>query len=366
MLLPFKSRIYPVVVYGSLLFFALCTRPAIAPAETGVPVKLVVGAMDFPPFTYKSASGVWEGLSIELVQAVARELNTEIELREFSRTDQFEKALTTGEIDLAAVAAITEHLESVVDFSNPYYRSGAAIAVKTAGGGNKMLLLADHLFSVTALKVIVSLGLLWVLAGSLVWLFERRRHLDMFSGSFWPGLGNGIWWAAVTMTTVGYGDKAPRTVGGRIIAIIWMFASIVLISSFTATVATTFTIDELKNKVRGFNDLPNVRVGTLAHSQFLEHMADYGIAATPYEKISTGLQALAADKIDAFVHDEALLKHLIRTRYPGTLQVLPDTSRHYYFGMALPFGCEWREPFNQALLKVMNRKDWRMLLERKH
>ena len=97
--------------------------------------------------------------------------------------------------------------------------------------------------------------------------FEGRRNRDMFGAGAIKGIGHGIWWAAVTMTTVGYGDKAPQTLGGRIVAIIWMFASIILISSFTASITTSLTISELSGKVRGSRDLPTVRVGSVAQSE---------------------------------------------------------------------------------------------------
>ena len=37
---------------------------------------------------------------------------------------------------------------------------------------------------------------------------------------------DGVWWAIVAVTTVGYGDTYPETDAGRIIAIIVMFAGI--------------------------------------------------------------------------------------------------------------------------------------------
>ena len=185
----------------------------------------------------------------------------------------------------------------------------------------------------------------------------------MFGDRIVKGLGHGIWWAVVTMTTVGYGDKAPKTFGGRVVAIFWMFASIILISSFTAAITTTMTVGELRGKVRGFNDLYNVRTGSLGHSRSLEYLGENGISAMPFRSLQDGLQAVAENNIIAFVHDEAVLKHLVKTEYPGQLNVLDETFNHYYIGMALSSGSPMREQLNRSLLKVMKSEEWYRLLK---
>ncbi len=51
------------------------------------------------------------------------------------------------------------------------------------------------------------------------------------------GFGDGVWWAVTTITTVGYGDRYPVTVTGRLIAAGLMLGGIALVGVVTATPA---------------------------------------------------------------------------------------------------------------------------------
>jgi len=53
-------------------------------------------------------------------------------------------------------------------------------------------------------------------------------------------IGDGLWWAIVTATTVGYGDVSPETPEGRVIAVFLMITGIGIIGVFTATIASFF------------------------------------------------------------------------------------------------------------------------------
>ena len=57
--------------------------------------------------------------------------------------------------------------------------------------------------------------------------------------------GDALWWALVTMTTVGYGDKVPVTPGGRVVAAMLMIAGIGLFGTFTGLVASWFLHGEV-------------------------------------------------------------------------------------------------------------------------
>jgi polar amino acid transport system substrate-binding protein len=363
-MVPQNHKVVIARVLAILAFWIFVFSPvsAIAQDDRPVPNKVVVAVAEVPPFAMKTKDGHWEGLGIELWQAIAQKLGVESELREYS-PDQLVAAVTKGEVDVIPALAATEQHEIVMDLSLPFLRSGSAIAVAAKPTKHSWLHFAGRLVSLNILPVIGLLILLSLTAGIIVWLFEARGNPDMFGGGTVRGIGHGIWWAVVTLTTVGYGDKTPKTMGGRMVALIWMFASVILIASFTAVITTSFTVGELQGKVRGLSDLPDFRVGSLSHSQALNFLAERGITVLPFESAKDGLQAIVDKKIDAFVFNEAVLKHLVRTEFPGRVQVLPSTFDHYYVSMAVQSGSPLREPLNRALLEITAKDDWRRLVE---
>ncbi len=55
-------------------------------------------------------------------------------------------------------------------------------------------------------------------------------------GDFWTG----VWWAVVTVTTVGYGDIAPATLGGRLLAVLLMLCGLGLLATLAASISSYF------------------------------------------------------------------------------------------------------------------------------
>ena len=103
------------------------------------------------------------------------------------------------------------------------------------------------------------LAILLVVFGSLAIL-----HLESGSGNI-DSAGDALWWAFVTVTTVGYGDHYPITPTGRILAGFLMVAGIGLFGTFTAYAATAFLapgeqrqeqeLDRLESEVRALREL---------------------------------------------------------------------------------------------------------------
>lgn len=84
-----------------------------------------------------------------------------------------------------------------------------------------------------AIRTAVTAALVWLLAGLAVTEAEHAH-----AGSSIRDVGDGLWWAITTMTTVGYGDRYPVSTEGRIIGGGLMVSGIAIFSVVTGTFAS--------------------------------------------------------------------------------------------------------------------------------
>ena len=329
---------------------------AMPAAERGV--RLRVGTKAAPPFVVESGEGRFSGVSIVLWEAVAERLGIEYDYVPSDLTALF-SGLEDGQLDLSVAAlTVTAPREAHIDFSYPFYSTGLAIAVP-ANDGSAVWATMRRFFSWQFFTALAALAIVLLAVGVIIWLFERRANAEEFGGSTAQGLGSGFWWAAVTMTTVGYGDKAPKTLGGRLVGLVWMFAAIIIISSFTAAIATSLTVDRLSSGIKSVQDLANARVITVANSAAADALRDRGIAFSTRTELEDGLTALADGQIDAVVYDAPLLNYRVMNEYAGTLTVLESIFDRQDYAFALPQGSDLREPINRAILEYLATDAWR-------
>jgi voltage-gated potassium channel len=84
-------------------------------------------------------------------------------------------------------------------------------------------------------RIIPFLVLVMLLVGA-----AGTAAVEILSPNSFASLGDAAWWAATTVTTIGYGDVVPGTSGGRVIAVFVMFASVATVSFTTAVVTASF------------------------------------------------------------------------------------------------------------------------------
>jgi len=99
-------------------------------------------------------------------------------------------------------------------------------------------------------KVILGIIVVSIVGAVAVLIFEVKRPDNiMFTDqheSWFEKILETIWWAVITMTTVGYGDKVPITHGGRVVGILMAFSGVALVSIFTATVSSVLVARKIK------------------------------------------------------------------------------------------------------------------------
>jgi polar amino acid transport system substrate-binding protein len=332
--------------------------------------KLIVGVAVGPPFNIKNADGSWTGISVELWRQIAKELGINFEFHETNLIGNF-AGLSQGWLDIAVgPLTVTEQREEVCDFTHLYFASSLAVAVPT----NRLPASARFLvafFDLNAwwilLRIIIGFLAIMVIVAGLMWLCERRANPMQFGGEGRParGFGAALWWSAVTMTTVGYGDVAPRTLKGRLIAVAWMFVSLVLVSIFTATLASILTTERLRQDtaIRGLDDLRQIHIGTFSDSSTAEYLTlnhiDYkALARTEL------FEALKNGNIQAVLYDEPFLRYEIRNQYKDEFTVIPLHLDTQLYAFAIREGAPLREPINRVLLRKIHEPAWRDLLYR--
>jgi len=106
------------------------------------------------------------------------------------------------------------------------------------------ILAANRLFQIT-LAIIITVNVMAL----LVLLSERTANGTQF-GDF----GDAVWWAIVTVATVGYGDIVPRTLSGRVVGTVTIVIGLVMISIFTATISSVFIARKIKES-QGLQDI---------------------------------------------------------------------------------------------------------------
>jgi voltage-gated potassium channel len=85
-------------------------------------------------------------------------------------------------------------------------------------------------------------ALLGLVAGFIVTIIDRKDF---------PTFGDGVWWAIVTLGTVGYGDIVPHTPWGRVIGSLVIVVGVTFIAFLTATVTSAFVSTE-EQEARAF------------------------------------------------------------------------------------------------------------------
>jgi ABC-type amino acid transport substrate-binding protein len=333
-------------VFGAASAFAQTDAPAADPT----PETLRVVTKEIEPFVFIDED--LRGFSIDLWEELARASGLDYEFVVVETVTEQLDAVARSEADAAIAAiSITQAREEAVDFSFSYFNAGLGILARNTDTSPVLTALRSGEFTLPLLRLFGLLVLVIIVAGHVIWLLERRRN-DDFPRDYLHGVWEGIWWAAVTVTTVGYGDKTPRGIFGRIFGLFWMFAGLFIIANFTASVTTRLTLQQIQGAINGPQDLPGKIVLTVAGSTADEWLTDQQISHRTVANVEEAYAQLDVGNVHAVVYDYPVLRYYALTHGDGRVHVVGAPFNEEDYGIAFGSGSPLREEINRALLQL--------------
>jgi hypothetical protein len=203
--------------------------------------------------------------------------------------------------------------------------------------------------------VLAGILLLVVVAGHIIWLVERssKRTTTSFHHNYFPGVFEGMYWALVTASTVGYGDKVPKRWVGRILTGFLIILFLPIFGYFIAQLSSDLTVRNLKYNITGLEDLVGKQVAVVKGTTSQKYMETQRSDIYAFDNVENAYAALLVKTVDAVVYDAPNLLHYANGEGQGKVRVVGKLFVLQDYGMALPQGSRWREKINRAVLTLL-------------
>lgn len=287
------------------------------------------------------------GFDIDIWEAIADDMGLDFEYKEVPFNQIFTD-LKNGKADVG-IAAITinENRERFLDFSHHYMDSGLRIAVPSDYITRDIS--AESIFSPLG-KPLLYLTIFVFICCNILWFFERGNS-DAVDDHYIPGVFQALWCTIATMTTVGYGDIAPKRWAGRICSVIIMLIGISFFGLIVSQVTSVLTLEKFKSKISNYHDLKNKTVVTKNGTTSEQVLQNIGADVLTYESIDEAYQASIENKLPV-VFDSPSILYFANNDGIGKISVVGDMFDLQYYGFVLQNNSELREKINQSLLKL--------------
>lgn len=322
-------------------------------SQTVVPdtTALRVGVAGNAPFVIHENNEEM-GIAVEIWEAIAANANWSFHSIPYPSVSDAINALEKGDIDVVVgPSSITSERTEVISFSQPYYQSSLSILSRS-----DYLSTWDRISPFFSMKLLIAVCVfLFILGcvGTLLWLAERKASPNQFPAEPARGIANGMWCAIVTMSTTGYGDIAPITFMGRVIAGMWMVISIIFATTMVAGIASTLTLTGMGNSViTKVEQLNKNKVATLVATPTADLIREFHGQIVPVETLDEAYQLLVDKKVNAIVFDRPqMLYFQVNNPNPSVTISEAEYVRQGY-GFAFSLNSPLRHTLNVHLLHL--------------
>ncbi|GFQ98585.1 glutamate receptor ionotropic, kainate 2 [Trichonephila clavata] len=326
----------------------------------------------------------YEGYCVDLIEAIADDLKFQYKIKEvddgsYGRKDDLGewngmiRELIDGKADMAiADLTITYVREEAVDFTMPFMNLGISILFK------KPTKKVPKLFSfLSPLSVEVWLYMATAFLGVSLFLFIVAR----FSAYEWVNphpcdlepeelenqftLLNTLWFTIGCLMCQGC-DITPRANSTRMIAVMWWFFTLIMVSSYTANLAAFLTVERLASPIESAEDLAKqttIPYGCVAsgstqsffkESEFPTYKRMWSFMESQRPDVFTDNNQKGVERVKkgnyAFLMESTTIEFIVErncdlTQVGGLLD-----SKGY--GIATPHGSPYRTHMSSAILKL--------------
>lgn len=335
------------------VLFLLLISMLVPSGGAAQPESLRVATRILKPFVIDEGGGKLSGFSIELWEEIARELGVRTAYVIKPTVRDLLEATRSREVDLAIAAiSITEERERSWDFSQPMFEGGLQILVPEQGsGGGGVAQILGAIASPDFLPILAFVIVGALVAGHIVWFFERRHKDGLLSSSrYFPGIFEATFWATSTLAT--QAEAWPKSAASRIVSVIWMFIAVVFVAYFTAAVTSALTVQQLRGDIQGPDDLPGKQVATVRGSTSAQYLAQRNIATNTFTTVEEAIQSVERGEADAVVYDAPVLQYYASHEGKGKVRLVGSVFKKESYGILLPAGSPLRKPVNEALLRL--------------
>ncbi len=319
----------------------------IASAADTAPKPIKIAVKEFPPLVFKD----FKGFCIDVANIICKKNNLRPEFVMFTSVPDLLGAVESGVCDMGfAGITITPERERRVDFSQPFFESGLMIAVRNETL-SQITSIGNAVFRVIGFSIVLFFVGLTTVA-HLVWWIERDDEDPLgFPSAYARGIMDAYWWAVVTMSTVGYGDKRPKKIGGRVIAAIWMFIGIIWFAGLTATLSSALTVDRIKHgEINNLPDLYGKKVGVIEDTTSEDFLRYHNVKIVLTGSFDELLANLKEGRADAIVYDAPPLMYA--AKLDPTIKVVGNMFANQRYGIVFPNtgGEELKELFDIGIM----------------
>lgn len=356
-----------IVALSSFLWSGLALSQNSLPVANTTPTgkSLIVSTVERQPFTFFHKTGEVTGFSADLWTEIALRNNWKFTWKREKGFQDMIDAVEQGSSQLAVSnVSITAERERLLDFSHSIYDSGLQIIVADKQGGVSIFKL---IWQSGALQLILAAIVVLLIIAHILWYFERNtpndRH-DYFRDDYLGGLWDAFWWAFVVMTMGGFEGEVPASKVSRLLAIFWIVTSLFFVSTLTAKITTSLTVDKLTGDINSYQDLLGKRVGVGENSAMSSFLDAKNIPYRRYKDYKAALAAVEKGTLDATIGDAPVAQYYASHKGVGKVRLAGPVFSPDKFAIALQTRSVLLEPINETLLRLREDGTYARLLRK--